>query len=88
MAPQSTVISGRVCDVAGGAIAGACVFFLEGPVALPDIAALTNEKGEFSLSVPVPGAYRIGCAADGHPPAQVDTVIEAGSRPQVEINLT
>lgn len=88
MAHRSTIISGTVTNATGNPIAGACVLFVDGPVPLPDIAALTNEKGSFALSAPVAGAYRIRCVADDYRPAEVDTVIDVGSNPELEIKLT
>ena len=42
------------------------VYFVSGPAPLPDIAALTNEEGRFTLSAPSPGPYMIECNADGY----------------------
>ncbi|MDG4865864.1 carboxypeptidase-like regulatory domain-containing protein, partial [Streptomyces sp. T-3] len=57
-------ITGVVRDASGAPVAGAHVLFTAGPVALPDIAALTDGGGGFSLAAPVPGEYRILCRAD------------------------
>jgi hypothetical protein len=88
MARGSAIISGTVSDAAGNPIAGARVLLVGGPVALPDIAALTNEEGEFMISVPVAGAYRIQCVADEYRPAEVDAVVEAGTNPKLDIRVT
>ncbi len=87
MAHRSMIISGTVSNAAGNPIAGARLLFVDGPVALPDIAALTDEKGAFALSVPVAGAYRIRCVADDYRPTEVDTVIDIGTNPKLVIEL-
>ncbi len=65
MASPHSIITGKVLDSKRNAISGARVFFSAGPGALPDIAALTNQEGEFSLPAPIPGTYTIEFAADG-----------------------
>jgi len=64
------------------------VFFTEGPVPLPDIAMLTDERGEFSLSAPAAGTYRIKCVVEGNEPVEVESVVRAGTRQELEIRLT
>jgi len=58
-------ISGQVKNMEGLAIVDAKIYFKKGPVALPDIAVLTNQTGHFSLSFPSAGTYVIECTADG-----------------------
>ena len=71
--PDATMlITGVVQEKDGGAIAGASVYFLSGPVPLPDIAGLTGEDGSFTLSAPAPGMYRIGARAAGYSPGEVE----------------
>ena len=65
MASQHSMISGKVVDTSRKAISDARVFFSAGPGYFPDIAALTNQKGEFSLPAPVEGLYTVEVAADG-----------------------
>ena len=59
------LISGEVRDPAGKPVAGARVYFTGGPGSFPDMAALTDARGKFSLSAPSDGEYRVACAADG-----------------------
>lgn len=65
MATPHSIFSGKVLDSKRNAISGARVFFSAGPGSLPDVAALTNHEGEFTLSAPIQGAYTIEFAADG-----------------------
>jgi hypothetical protein len=80
------VIRGVVRDPDGSPVVQARVFIAEGPVPVPDVAILTDERGEFALAAPAPGTYRLGCAAEGF--AQVTESVDAGEREaRVEIRL-
>jgi hypothetical protein len=80
------VVRGRVVDASGVAVAGAAVYFVRAPVALPDIAASTDARGEVLLSVPAPGEYRLGArAAAGAGEADVLVSPEGAD---VELRLT
>jgi hypothetical protein len=69
----------------GAPIAQARVYFTSAPTATPDIAALTNDRGEFTLSAPVPGEYAIEAAAEGFSPGGV--VIDVTERADVEAEI-
>jgi hypothetical protein len=79
---MKTIISGVVQDLHGKPIAQAPVYFTNGPVPLPDIAALTDEEGAFTLTAPTRGSYTIACAAEGFAPTEVSIEI-----PYLEIQL-
>jgi multidrug efflux pump subunit AcrA (membrane-fusion protein) len=53
------IVTGRVIGPDGRPIAGASVMFARGPVALPDIAQITDTKGRFALTAPANGTYRV-----------------------------
>ncbi|PSJ24249.1 hypothetical protein B7P34_34430 [Streptosporangium nondiastaticum] len=59
------VIRGTVRDAAGAPVAGARVAFADGPVPLPDVAAVTDGEGRFALTAPAAGTYTLACRADG-----------------------
>jgi hypothetical protein len=80
MPNNPTVITGTVRDLAGHPVAGARISFVEGPVPLADIAALTAEDGTFSLTAPVAGIYRIACHADGYPSQSSTIAVGNGTR--------
>jgi hypothetical protein len=63
------------------------VYFTQAPVSLPDVAALTDEKGAFSLSVPAAGAYTIEAVADGFAPTAVTITVTQDQRTQIDISL-
>ena len=88
MERHSPTILVVVRDTRGHPLVGARVFFLEGPVSLPDIAALTDETGACSLSVPMAGNYRIRCVADDHEPTDVEKEIGTGCSQPVEVILS
>jgi hypothetical protein len=86
-ARDPSVISGIVRDLKGRPVAQARVYFTAGPVPLPDIAALTDSAGSFSLSAPTAGSYTIECTADGFAPAATTVTVSGGSGIHVEIHL-
>jgi hypothetical protein len=65
------LIHGVITDERDVPIEWASVLFVEAPVELPDIAAITDDRGEFTVSVPAPGRYRLRCQAVDHQPATV-----------------
>lgn len=87
MANNQSIISGTVLDPDGQPVADARVYFLEGPVPLPDVAVLTDRNGEFTLTAPAPGTYKIGCTANGFEPASITFHVERGQEAKVEILL-
>jgi hypothetical protein len=87
MAKNQSMISGTVCDPKGQPVAEARVYFIEAPVSLPDVAALTDDSGKFSLTAPAAGTYRIGCSADGFAPITITVKVTNNQDVQVEIKL-
>lgn len=57
-------ITGVVHDASGAPVTGAHILFSDGPQPLPDIAALTDTEGRFSLGAPTAGEYTLLCRAD------------------------
>ena len=85
MAENASVIYGVVRDSGGRPVPGARVYFMSGPVALPDIAALTGADGAFALTAPASGSYEVGCATDDDSTSV--TVEVSGRDAQIEIRL-
>ena len=81
------MIAGVVRDAKGRPVAGARVYIVEAPAAMPDIAALTDDGGRFAIGTGPPGRYVVAAAAEGWQPerATVDTR-EAAS--DVDLQLT
>ena len=88
MASGSSLISGVVQDLNGNPVANARVYFTSSPVALPDIAALTDGAGRFMLTAPQPGQYTIACAADGWETKSVAVTVTGGKTKELKIQLT
>jgi Carboxypeptidase regulatory-like domain len=80
------LIRGVVRDPAGRPVASARAFFAGGPAAVPDVAALTDDRGAFVLSVPTTGTWELRCDADGFAPA-VERVEVSGDESTVEMRL-
>jgi hypothetical protein len=79
------VISGTVHDTERQPVTRARVYFTEGPTPLPDTAALTDDAGRFSLSVPAPGTYTVECTADGY--AAAAKTLEVTGSQEIELEL-
>jgi protocatechuate 3,4-dioxygenase beta subunit len=80
------LVSGSVRDAVGAPVAGARVAFADAPVAVPDVALLTDAEGRFALAAPAPGGYELSVAADGYAPAHVAVEVP-GSEP-VDVAVT
>ena len=87
MGRNQIMIYGTVRDPRGKPVPQARVYFTAAPVALPDIAALTDTGGAFSLSVPSAGAYQIESAADGFTPTAVTVAVTPEQETRLEIVL-
>jgi hypothetical protein len=82
-----TTISGRVLDASERPIPMARIYFISGPTALPDVAALTNEDGQFTLSAPCGGNYEISITADDFVSTTLRVTLKQGEQAAVVIRL-
>ncbi len=88
MSNNPLVIAGMVVDAEGNPIEGARVYFVEGPVPLPDIAALTDDSGHFALSAPVSGTFQLGIASEGSAGlVQATTTVEVGEEQGIDLEV-
>ncbi len=88
MTDGGTLIEGSAHLADGTPIGEARVFFTESPVPLPDIAALTDDDGRFSLFAPSPGRYQLVCQADGFDAVTVAVEVdEVSTTAEVDIEL-
>ena len=78
--PEPILITGTVRGPNGKPISGARCFFTDGPVAFPEIAAITDDQGVFSLTAPAAGKWVVSCAADDLS-AKTATVKVSGGKP-------
>ena len=78
MASAARLIQVTVLDAAGRPVAGARVYVVSAPVAMPDVAALSDAQGRFTLGAPKPGRYEIGATSDMHGSARA--TVDVGDR--------
>ncbi len=71
-------VIGKVVDANGRPVPDARVFFVDGPVPYPEIAALSDAGGCFALSAPRDGSYVLGCATDAGANARVSVHVPSG----------
>lgn len=84
---MSPVIHGIVRGPDGSAIPQARAYFVSGPEPFPDIAALTDGEGRFTLSARSAGAYAIECAAERFAPEAVTLDLRGDEERRIEITL-
>lgn len=63
-ARQPAVVRGQVRGADGRPVAGARVVITASPVPVPEIAAVTDAEGRFTLGAPAPGDYAFTAHAD------------------------
>lgn len=85
---MASLIRGVVRSVEGPPIVQARAYFVSAPAAVPDIAALTDERGEFTLSAPAAGTYRLECAAEGYAGETITVDAPSEGESRVEVRLT
>jgi len=85
-----TVLHGRVVDRKGEPVNAAVVYIASAPVSLPDIGALTDEDGRFSIFAPVPGLYTLGARSErwGVTQAEIAVGEEADLQVTIQIGLS
>jgi hypothetical protein len=71
----STSVTGVVRDEAGVPLSGTVVYIASGTGSWRDVAALTNERGEFQLSGMEPGKYELAVRRAGFVSAGVEVKI-------------
>lgn len=87
MARSPSVISGVVHSPDGKPVSNARVYFTDGPVPFPEIAALTDETGMFSLTAPAPGEYVVASAADDFTGKSSTVKVKGGERVRLDFKL-
>ena len=87
MATKPIIVAGVVRGPAGEQVVQARVFIARGPVPVPDIAALTDAEGRFTLSFPVQGSYEVACVAEEYAPSSTTIEVTDDRNLQVELRL-
>jgi histidine ammonia-lyase len=86
MATKSSLIQGQVLDARGHPVAGARISWVQAPVAMPDVAMLTDTQGRFVVAAPAQGAYTLRCDSDAHGSVQ-QALQAAGQLLKITLNL-
>jgi hypothetical protein len=81
------IITGVVTNDRGEGISAARVWLSAGPVALPDIAGLSDERGSFTLSAPASGDYTVECAAENYRSESLRVTVRDGERVEIRFRL-
>jgi Carboxypeptidase regulatory-like domain len=70
-----------VLNAHGQPVAGARVYIISAPGAVPDMALLSDAQGRFILPAPLAGRYEIGASSDASGSARVTavTTLQAGA---------
>ena len=81
------LVSGRVVDREGRPVAGARVFFSRGPAAVQDVALLTGDDGEYTMSAPSAGEYEITTIADEHGTTKASVDVQDSGVSELELRV-
>lgn len=81
------IIRGQVLDPEGRPVAGAAVYVVSAPAAMPDIAQLTDGDGRFVLGAPLPGRYALGARSDVLGQAQAEVEVSGEEPAAVEVRF-
>jgi hypothetical protein len=82
-----SVVAGCVFGPDRKRIAGASVMFAAGPVAIPDIAQLTDSQGAFELAAPAKGTYRLVINAPGFSPVERNVEVTGNATSPIEVKV-
>jgi hypothetical protein len=88
MPAKPIIVAGAVRGPAGEPVPQARVFIARGPVPVPDVAALTDAEGRFTLSFPAPGTYGVACVAEGYAPSSRTLEVADEHELRLELRLT
>jgi hypothetical protein len=87
MPANPMVVAGVVRSPAGEPVPQARVYIAGGPVSVPDIAALTDAEGRFTISLPAAGTYEVAYTAEGYTPSSTNVEVTGEHALLVELRL-
>ena len=79
------IVHGKVIGPNGEPVREASIYFVSAPVNMPDIAQLTDDQGQFTLSLSAKGQYVLGVSSDEWETTQ--TPIEIHGDEPLDINI-
>lgn len=85
-APLNPVITGTATS-RSGPVSAARVSIESSPRPVPDVAALTDDGGHFTLSTAGPGRYTIAVHADGFQVARTEFDVDTSDN-HIDVELT
>ena len=88
MPTKPIVVAGVVRGPDGQQLPLARVFIARSPVPVPDVAALTDAEGRFTLSLPATGSYEVACVAEGYAPSSAIVEVADEQELRLELRLT
>ncbi len=68
-------------------MAEAAVYVVSAPVSMPDIAQLTDETGQFTMSVPKLGRYTLGFRSEAWGSAKKDIEVSSDEPVAIEVQF-
>ena len=83
-----SVIRGRVTSSGGRPRAGIRVYFVATPGPEPDIAAVTDDKGEFLLAARHTGEYAVAATDDAGRSVSRKITLDSDQAPDLSIEMT
>jgi Carboxypeptidase regulatory-like domain len=81
------IVTGVVRDSRGQGVPGARVFFVDSPVPVLDIAALSDASGRFTLPAPAAGRYRVRGVLDDGGSVEIQIEVRGGEQEVVELRM-
>jgi hypothetical protein len=81
------LIRGHVVDPQGHPVAEVAVYVVSAPTSMPDIAQLTDEKGQFTMSVPRLGRYTLGFRSEAWGSTQAEIEISSEEPVTIEVQF-
>jgi len=87
MPAKPIIVAGVVRGPGGEKLPQARVFIARGPVPVPDVAALTDADGRFTLSLPAAGSYEVACVAEGCAPSSAKIEVTQQQELRLELRL-
>lgn len=84
MSGPGGVVRGQVLGPDGAPVGGARVVITGAPVPVPEIAAVTDREGRFSIAVPAAGRYTLEARADAVPDGTAGGSVVVSPSPTLE----
>ncbi len=81
------IVRGKVIDPNGEPVREASVYFVSSPVNMPDVAQLTDDQGQFTLSLAAKGQYVLGVTSDDWGTAQSSIDVRGDEPIDIEIRM-